>query len=461
MKFKNAWLTYSDQQAQAVQAFAEDYMNFISKAKTERRFVKEAIELAKGFGYTNVNEYVENGKALKAGDKIYFNMMNKSLILMQIGTEPLEKGMNILGAHIDSPRIDLKPVPVAEKDGLAYFDTHYYGGIKKYQWSVLPLALYGVIVLKDGTHMDIAIGDHPEDEVFCISDLLPHLAAEQMTKTASSLMEGEKLDLIVGSIPEKDTDKDPVKANILKLLKDRYGIDEEDFISAELEIVPQGAARTMGLDRSMILGYGQDDRVCAYPSLLALLEQQQPLKKTGVVLLVDKEEIGSVGATGMSSKAFENIVAEVMNAMGDYSELKVRRALMNSSMLSNDVCAAHDPMFAEVSSPNSNMAALGCGVALTKYTGARGKSHSNDANAEYMAKLRKVFDDAGVIWQVAELGKVDAGGGGTIAYILSEYGMDVVDCGVALLSMHAPFEVSSKADVYEALKAYKAFLQMQ
>ena len=459
MNHKNAWLSYTDEQRAAVQAFAQDYMNFLSLAKTERRFIKEAIQLAEGFGYKNVNTFTETGTPIKAGDKIYFNLMDKSMILMEIGTEPLENGMNIMGAHIDAPRVDLKPVPVAEKDGLAYFDTHYYGGIKKYQWTAMPLALYGVIVLKDGTHIDVAIGDHPEDEVFCFTDLLPHLSAEQREKPSAKAIEGEDLDLLIGSIPAADADKEAVKANILALLKDRYGIDEEDFISAELEIVPQGAARTMGLDKSMILAYGQDDRICAYASMMALLEAAQPMKKTGVVLLVDKEEIGSVGATGMQSNMFENAVAEVMNAMGVYSELKVRRALQNSNMLSNDVCALHDPVYAGVSSPNGNMPVMGGGAALMKYTGAAGKSRSNDANAEYLAKLRKIFDDAGVIWQMAELGKVDAGGGGTIAYILSKYGMNVIDCGVGLLNMHAPFEVSSKADLYEALKAYKAFVQ--
>ena len=459
MNHKNAWLSYSEEQMSAVQGFAEDYMNFMSLAKTERRFVKEAIQLAEGFGYKNVNTFTETGTPIKAGDKIYFNVMDKSMILMEIGTEPLEKGLNIMGAHVDSPRVDLKSVPLYEKDGLAYFDTHYYGGIKKYQWTTLPLALYGVIVLKDGTHIDVAIGDHPEDEVFCFTDLLPHLDGEQREKTMAKGVAGEDLDLLVGSIPARDVDKDAVKANILSLLKDRYGIDEEDFISAELEIVPQGRARTMGLDKSMILAYGQDDKVCAYTSLMALLEAGQPLKKTGVVLLVDKEEIGSVGATGMQSNMLENAVAEVMNAMGDYSELKLRRALQNSNMLSNDVCALHDPVYASVSSPNGNMPVLGGGVALIKYTGAGGKSRSKDANAEYLAKLRKIFDDAGVIWQTGELGKVDAGGGGTIAYILAKYGMNVIDCGVGLLNMHAPFEVSSKADVYEALKAYRAFIQ--
>lgn len=459
MSSKNAWLTYSPEEKAAVMATAQDYMDFISIAKTERRFVKEAIQLAKGFGYQNINDFVEQGKALKPQDKVYFNMMDKALLLFHIGSDPLNKGMNILGSHIDSPRLDLKTKPVYEKDGIAYFDTHYYGGIKKYQWTTTPLALYGVVVLKDGTHMDIAIGNHPEDEIFVVSDLLVHLSSEQMGKNAAKVVEGEDLDLTIGSIPEEGVDKDAVKANILKLLKDRYGIDEEDFISAELEAVPQNPAHTCGLDHSMILAYGQDDKVCAWSSMTALLEAgDQNLERTACVMLVDKEEIGSVGATGMQSRFFENQVAEVMNALGQYNELDLRRCLQNSTMLSNDVPAAHDPLYASVSSPNGNMAVFGGGLGISKYNGSRGKSGSNDANAEYIARLRKVLDDAGVIWQPAELGKVDAGGGGTIAYIMANYGMEVIDTGVALMNMHSPYELSSKADLYEALKGYKAFI---
>lgn len=457
----NAWLTYNDEQFQAVMATAQDYMQFLSLAKTERRFVKEAITLAESFGFKNINEYAEHNLPLKPQDKVYYNMMDKALVLFQIGNEPIASGMNILGAHIDSPRIDLKQRPLYEKDGLALFDTHYYGGIKKYQWTTRPMSLYGVVFLKDGTHMDIAIGDHEEDEVFVIPDLLPHLGKDQMAKTLAEGVQGENLDVVVGSIPQKDTEKDPIKANILALLKDKYGIDEEDFISAELEVVPQGRARTCGLDRSMVVGYGQDDRVCAWPSLMAILEagSNNDLERTAAVLLVDKEEIGSMGATGMQSRFFENQVAELMNCAGQYSELNVRRALQNSAMLSSDVTAAMDPMYPEVNSPNGNMAKMGCGVSLAKYTGSRGKSGSNDARAEYIAKLRKIFDDNNVVWQTCELGKVDQGGGGTIAYILANYGMDVVDMGVPVLSMHSPDEVSSKADIYEALKAYKAFLK--
>lgn len=459
MTNQNAWLTYTPEEKAAVMATAQDYMRFISIAKTERRFIKEAIPLAEGFGYKNINEYVENKQPLKAGDKVYYNMMDKSLLLFHIGSDPLKNGMNILGAHIDSPRLDLKAKPLYEKDGIAYFDTHYYGGIKKYQWATTPLALYGVVFLKDGTHMDIAIGNHPEDEVFVVNDLLVHLSGKQMEKKASAVIEGENLDLTIGSIPEAGVDKDAVKANILSILKNRYGIDEEDLISAELEAVPLGAARTCGLDHSMVLGYGQDDKVCAWTSLMAILEtSDQDIARTSAVMLVDKEEIGSMGATGMQSHFFENQVAELMNALGQYNELDLRRCLQNSTMLSNDVPAAHDPLYADVSSPNGNMAKLGFGLGISKYNGSRGKHGSNDARAEYYAALRNLFDNAGVIWQPAELGKVDAGGGGTIAYIMANYGMDVIDTGVALQNMHSPYEISSKADVYEALKAYKAFL---
>lgn len=464
MEGKNAWLTYTPEQKSAVMAFAEDYMQFLSLGKTERRCVIQAKQLAEGFGYKNANEYLENNIPLKPQDKVYFNFMDKAIALFHIGSDPLKDGMNILGAHIDSPRIDLKPRPLYEKDGICFFDTHYYGGIKKYQWTALPLAMYGVVILKDGTHIDVAIGDHEEDEVFVIPDLLIHLSSSQLTKDGAHVVEGEDLDVIAGNIPAVNSDekevKDPVKANVLAILKDRYGIDEEDFISAELEIVPQGKARTCGLDRSMVLGYGQDDRICAYSSLMALLENSnETLKRTAVCLLVDKEEIGSVGATGMKSAQFENAVGSIMNSMNQYNDLNLRFALQNSTMLSNDVCAGHDPINSAVSAPNGNMTKMGYGLGVTKYTGSRGKSGSNDSRAEYIAKLRKIFDDAGVIWQPAELGKVDAGGGGTIAYIMAAKGMDVIDTGVALLNMHAPFEVSDKADLYEALKAYKAFLK--
>lgn len=459
-KPETAWQTYSPEQMNEVMSVADEYMSYLSKGKTERRCVKEAIALAEGFGYKNINEYTENNKPLAAQDKVYFNMMDKAIVLFHIGEEPLKNGMNILGAHIDSPRLDLKQHPIYEADGLCLFDTHYYGGVKKYQWTALPLALYGVVFLKDGTHMDIAIGDHPEDEVFVISDLLIHLSADQMKKTGSQVVEGEDLNVTVGSIPADGVDKDPVKANILNILKEKYGIDEEDFISAELEVVPAGAARTCGLDRSMILGYGQDDRVCAYTSLMAMLETaSENRSRTACCLLVDKEEIGSVGASSMQSRFFENQVAELMDCLGQYSEMNVRKALQNSTMLSSDVVAAHDPNYASVSSPNNNMAQFGHGICFAKYTGRGGKGGSNDARPEFIARLRQIMDDSHVIWQTSELGKVDQGGGGTIAYILANYGMDVIDCGVPLHNMHAPFELSSKADVYEALNCYKAFIR--
>lgn len=455
---KNAWNTYTPEKKQDVMDFAEMYMQFISLGKTERRCVDQIIEIAKGLGYRNMNEIIFNHESLKPQDKVYFNMMGKSIVLMHLGNVDLQQGMNILGAHLDSPRLDLKQHPLFEQDGMAYFDTHYYGGIKKYQWLTIPLSLYGVIVLKDGTTIDVAIGDHDQDPVFVITDLLPHLAGSQMEKNAAKVIDGEDLDITIGSIPADGVEQEAVKQNILNLLKNQYGIDEEDFVSAELEIVPQGKARTCGLDHSMILGYGQDDRACAYTSLMAILEQEN-LDRTAAVLLVDKEEIGSVGATSMQSKFFENFVAEVLEAMGGSSDLKVRRAMQNSCALSNDVVAAHDPKFADASSPHENMAQFGCGVAMAKYTGSRGKGGSNDPSAEYIAKLRTIFDEAGVIWQTSELGKVDQGGGGTIAYILANLGMSIIDTGVALQSMHSPFELSSKADVFEAKQAYSAFLK--
>lgn len=452
------WNSYTPEQLEEVMTFADNYMEFISTGKTERRCVIQAIELAEGFGYQNMNDVIFSKKTLKPQDKVYFNMQNKALVLVHIGSNPLEEGCNILGAHIDSPRLDLKPNPIFEKDDLCFLDTHYYGGIKKYQWVTIPLALFGVIYLKDGTHMDIAIGNHEGDPVFCISDLLPHLAADQMQKKAADVIEGENLNVLFGSIPLKGTKKDAVKANILNLLKESYGIDEADFISAELELVPAEKARTLGFDKSMVLGYGQDDRSCAYTSLMAQLECGD-IERTAVTLLVDKEEIGSMGSAGMQSEYFPNFLREIMAAMNEESELKLHRALQNSTALSNDVPIAHDPNFAEVSSPNNNQAVLGGGVCLAKYTGSRGKSGSNDANPEFIARLRQIFDESDVKWQISELGKVDQGGGGTIAWILSKYGMQVIDSGVPLQSMHAPYEISSKADLYEAHKAYLAFLQ--
>lgn len=453
-----AWKDYSEKTMSEVMAFNDEYMTFLSQAKTERRFVQKAIALAKEAGYRDIDQIIRNKESLHPQDKVYINQMNKAVALMQIGDAPLEEGMNILGAHIDSPRLDLKQHPVYEEGNLAYFDTHYYGGVKKYQWVTIPLAIYGVVVLKSGQTIDIEIGDKENDPVFVISDLLIHLASKQMSKKANEVIEGESLNVTIGSIPLADTKDEPVKAHILQILKETYGFEEEDFISAELEVVPAGKARSCGLDKSLVLGYGQDDKVCAYTSLRAMLENRH-LERTAVCLLVDKEEVGSQGATGMQSQFFENFVAEVMYALGNDSNLAVRRALIHSAMLSSDVCAAHDPNYADVSSPNENQPKFGYGLAFNKYTGARGKSGCNDANAEYIAQLRAVMDKGHVHWQTGELGKVDAGGGGTIAYILANYGMRVIDCGVPLHNMHAPHEISSKADVYEAYQGYKAFIE--
>ena len=455
MKTENAWKKYADKTE--VFAFSEAYKEFISSCKTERECVTEMVQQAEKAGYRNLDEIVEKGETLKAGDKVYANNKGKGLALYLIGEEPLEKGMRILGAHIDSPRLDLKQNPLYEDQELALLDTHYYGGVKKYQWVTIPLALHGVVSKKDGENVTVVIGEDEQDPVLGISDLLIHLSQKQLQKTASEVVEGEKLDMLVGSIPLEGEEEEPVKAQILAILRGKYGIEEEDFLSAEFEVVPAGKARDYGLDRSMIMGYGQDDRVCSYPSFAAIMKQKQ-VTYTSVCLLVDKEEIGSVGATGMQSKFFENTTAEVMNACGQYSELKLRRALKNSMMLSSDVSAAFDPNFPEVME-KKNSAYLGHGMTFNKYTGARGKSGSNDANAEYLAKLRKVMDEEQVTFQTAELGKVDQGGGGTIAYILANYNMEVIDCGVAVLNMHAPWEITSKVDIYEAYRGYCAFLQ--
>ena len=456
MERKKLWETYTEQQVKELEALCDAYRNYLDVGKTERECVREAIRMAKKVGYKDLKDVVENGEKLVAGDLVYAVCMDKSIALFQIGEEPIENGMNILGAHVDSPRIDVKQNPLYEAGELTYLDTHYYGGVKKYQWVTIPLAIHGVVVKKDGTKIEIVIGEDESDPVFVITDLLIHLAQEQLEQKASKVIEGEKLDLLIGNRPVEGEEKEAVKANVLKLLEEKYGVEEEDFLSAELEIVPAGKARDCGLDRSMILGYGQDDRVCAYTSLAAMLEVKK-LKKTACCLLVDKEEIGSVGATGMHSRFFENTVAEVVNAMGDYSDINVRRALANSKMLSSDVSAAFDPMFESVFE-KKNTAYFGRGLVFNKYTGSRGKSGSNDANAEYVAYLRNLLDKHNVGFQTAELGRVDVGGGGTIAYILANYGMDVIDSGVAVLNMHAPWEVTSKADVYEAYRGYKAFL---
>ena len=463
MERKNAWSQYSAEELSRLEAVNEDYKACLDAGKTERECVRLTIERIEKEGYKNLKEVIRNGEKVQAGDKVYAVCMDKTIAMFHMGTKPLEEGMNILGAHIDSPRIDVKQNPLYENDEFAYLDTHYYGGIKKYQWVTLPLALHGVIAKKDGTVVNVSIGEKEDDPVFVITDLLIHLAAKQMEKKASTVVEGEKLDLLIGSRPiEQDEsleekEKEAVKANVMKLLKEYYEMEEEDFLSAELEIVPAGKARDCGLDRSMVLAYGQDDRVCAYTSFAAMLEMETP-KRTSCCLLTDKEEIGSVGATGMQSRFFENTVAELLGGMGCYSDLALRRTLGNSFMLSSDVSAGYDPAYGECFE-KKNAAYLGRGIVLNKFTGARGKSGSNDANAEYVAKVRKVFDDSNVAFQTAELGKVDVGGGGTIAYIAALYGMNVIDSGVAVLSMHAPWEVTSKADIYEAEKAYKAFLE--
>lgn len=457
MEQKNLWNIYTETQLAELEKVNTAYKNYLDTGKTERECIAEAVRLAKTEGYKDLNDVIANNEKLSSGDKVYAVCMDKTIALFQIGTEPLENGMNILGAHVDSPRLDLKQNPLYEAGGMAYFDTHYYGGIKKYQWLSLPLALHGIVVRKDGTKENIVIGEKETDPVFVINDLLIHLAGEQMDKKAAKAVEGECLDLLIGSKPIEGEEKDAVKAGVLKLLKETYNIEEDDFVSAELEIVPAGKARDCGLDRSMIMAYGQDDRVCAYTSLIAMLETEAS-ERTTCCLLVDKEEIGSVGATGMQSRFFENVIAELVDRTGTYSELKVRRALSNSKMLSSDVSAAYDPMFDSVYE-KKNSAYFAHGIVFNKYTGARGKSGSNDANAEYIAKLRDVMDKNEVMFQTAELGKVDAGGGGTIAYILANYGMEVIDSGVAVLAMHAPWEVTSKADVYEAYRGYKAFLK--
>ncbi len=454
---KNAWNKYDDKGIKEIFDFNEGYKNFISNCKTERECVKETIKIAEANGYKNLDDIISNNEELKPGDKVYANNMNKAIALFIIGEEPLEKGMKILGAHIDSPRLDLKQNPLYEEYDMALLDTHYYGGIKKYQWVTLPLAIHGVVAKKDGSLIEIVIGEDESDPVIGISDLLVHLSQLQLEKKANKVIEGEALDILVGSMPLKGDYKDAVKANILKILKEKYDFEEEDFISAEFEIVPAGKARDYGIDRSMVIGYGQDDRVCSYTSLMAMLEIDK-IDKTCVCLLVDKEEIGSVGATGMQSKFFENTVAEVLDRLGEYSDIKLRRALKNSKMLSSDVSAAYDPNYPSVME-KKNSAFFGRGIVFNKYTGARGKSGCNDANAEYLGELRGIMERNNVSYQTAELGKVDQGGGGTIAYILAAYNMEVIDCGVALQNMHAPWEVASKVDIYEAMKGYVAFLK--
>ena len=448
---KNAWLKYKDNKP--VMDFAEGYKKFISVAKSERLAVIEAEKLLKANGFKNV----EDVKSVKAGDRVYSINKKKNVAAFIVGKEPIENGLRILGAHIDSPRMDLKENPIYESKGFALGDTHYYGGIKKYQWTTIPLALVGVVCKKDGSVVDVNIGDDPKDPIVGVTDLLIHLSADQMAKTLAKAIEGESLDITLGSMPLNEEEKEPVKANVLRLLKEKYGIEEEDLISAEIEIVPAGPARDYGLDRSMVAGYGHDDRSCAYTSLLALLDTKN-VNKTACCILVDKEEIGSVGATGAQSLFFENAIAKLLALAGnDHPLWAARLAMENSEMLSSDVSAGFDPLYASVNDPK-NAAYLGEGLVFNKYTGARGKSGSNDAMPEYYAFIRKTMDDAKINWQNAELGKVDQGGGGTIAYILGNYNMRVIDAGIPVLNMHAPMEIVSKVDVYEAYLGYKAFL---
>lgn len=473
MERKNAWETYDEGQLEGLEKLNREYREFLDNSKTERECIDTIVNTIEAEGYQELEGLMESGRKLQEGDKVYSVWMNKSIVMFQMGKKPMTEGLNILGAHIDSPRLDVKQNPLYEDGGMAYLDTHYYGGVKKYQWVTLPLAIHGVVVKKDGTTVELNVGENDDDPVFFVSDLLIHLAGEQLKKDAARVIEGEALDLIVGSRPisikgdaenktdekeeKKEKAKEAVKAGILDILKKTYDMEEEDFLSAELEIVPAGKAREAGFDRSMILAYGQDDRVCAFTSLKAMLEVEDT-DRTACCLLVDKEEIGSVGATGMQSRFFENVVAEVMNLTGEYSELNVRRCLSSSCMLSSDVSSAFDPAFA-TSFDKKNVAYLGGGMVLNKFTGARGKSGSNDANAEYLAYLRRIFAEGEVNFQTAELGRVDLGGGGTIAYILALYGMNVIDSGVAVLSMHAPWEATSKADVFEAKRGYESFLR--
>lgn len=446
---KNVWLESS--QEKEIFAFAEDYKDFISRCKTERLCTKEAVKVLEANGFKELSSF----KKLKAGDKVYKTNKDKNVVAFIIGSKDVVSGLRILGAHIDSPRIDLKQNPLYESKGFALLDTHYYGGIKKYQWVTIPLAMYGVVCKKDGSVVDISIGDNENDPILGISDLLIHLAADQMQKKASVVIEGENLDVTCGSIPTKD-EKNAVKKNILNILKEKYDITEEDFLSAELEIVPAGPARDYGLDRSMIAGYGHDDRSCAYTSLRALVDIKNP-KYTSCALLVDKEEIGSVGATGAQSYFFENVVLEILDKAAEATILNLRKTLENSIMLSSDVSAGVDPLFSEAFE-DKNACFLGKGIVFNKYTGARGKSGSNDSMPEYFAWIRNILDNDSVFYQTAELGRVDQGGGGTIAYIFGNTNMNVIDAGIAVLNMHAPMEIVSKADVYEAYKAYKTFL---
>ncbi|HHT51433.1 MAG TPA: aminopeptidase [Eubacteriaceae bacterium] len=456
-KWDSGWNLINQDEKEKAFHFSEGYKRFLDEGKTERESVKAIIKLAKDKGFISLNKTIKEKHRIFPGQKFYYEYKNSSIVLFVIGKEDLTGGMNIIGSHVDAPRLDLKPNPLYEEQEMAFFKTHYYGGVKKYQWTTIPLSLHGVVVLKSGKKIDINIGEKDSDPVFYISDLLPHLAKEQMEKKMGEGITGEGLNIIVGSIPYKDEEiKEPIKLNILKLLYEAYGIIEEDFASAEIEVVPAYKARDVGFDRSMVVAYGQDDRICAYTSLHAILNIENP-KRTAVALITDKEEVGSQGNTGMQSAFFENVIAELVElTMEEPSEIMVKRTMANSRVLSADVNAGFDPNFPDTHDKR-NAAYLGRGVVLTKYTGARGKSGSNDASAEYIGEIRKIFNDNNVIWQMGELGKVDQGGGGTIAYILANYGMDVVDCGPPLFSMHAPMELSSKLDLYMAYKGYKAF----
>lgn len=478
MERKNAWNYYGTEEKKRVEDISHAYCHFLDCSKTERECVSAAVKLATAQGFRNLESAVAGEETLKPGDKVFACCMGKAVALFQIGTEPMEKGLNILGAHIDSPRLDVKQVPLYEESGNVYLDTHYYGGIKKYQWLAIPLAIHGVVIRKDGTKVEIKIGEKEKDPVFVITDLLPHLAKEQNEQKVKDLVAGEKLDVLIGNLPSekpalestarkkhlefldddlKEKETEICKKTIIKLLEEQYKIKEEDFLSAELEIVPAGKARDCGLDRSMILGYGQDDRSCAFTSLLALLELKIA-KRTACCILVDKEEVGSTGATGMRARFFENTVREIMELCGENTSLKFQRAMSHSKMLSSDVSAGYDPLYGEYFE-KKNAAYLGNGIVFNKYSGSGGKSGGNDANAEYIAELRAIMEKYKVIFQTAEMGAVDKGGGGTIAYLMADYGMNVIDCGIPVLNMHAPWEVSSKADLYESLKGYLAFLK--
>lgn len=459
------WNSYSPDQQKEMEQVSRRYMACLDEGKTERESARLTIRMAEEAGYKNLKERIAEGKSLQAGDKVYYMYNEKLIVMYHIGSDPLEEGMNILGAHIDSPRMDVKQNPLYENNGFAYLDTHYYGGIKKYQWVTLPLAIHGVVIKKDGTKIDISVGEKDSDPVFTVTDLLIHLSQDQLAKTGAKVVDGESLDILIGSIPleepedadDKKKQKDAITANVCRILEEQYGFQEEDFISAELEVVPAGRCRELGFDRSMIIGYGQDDRICAFTSLMALLDSDTP-QRTACCILVDKEEIGSVGASGMHSKIFENTTAEVLHCMGQNDSISLRRTLQNSKMLSSDVSAAFDPLYPSVFEPK-NAAFMGKGPVFNKFTGGRGKSSSSDANPEYIAEIRKLLGDSNIQFQTAEMGKVDIGGGGTIAYIMANYGMEVIDCGVAILCMHSPWEIASKADVYETYRCYRAFIK--